>query len=87
MPLYYSCEWVVLRKGRLESVDESRSGPQSEATSVSITRIPCPEGPTCFNTGARGESGAHSEKAGQLWATWEFLVSALSSLEGDSEVK
>lgn len=46
MLLYYSCEWVVLRKGRLESVDESRSGPQSEATSVSITRtLGGPEGP------------------------------------------
>ena len=46
MLLYYSYEWVVLRKGRPESVDESRSGPQSEATRVSITRtLGGPEGP------------------------------------------
>ena len=38
MLLYYSCEWVVLRKGRPENADESWSGPQSEATGVSITR-------------------------------------------------
>lgn len=37
MLLYYLREWMVLRQGGPERVDESRSGYQNGANSVSIT--------------------------------------------------
>lgn len=90
MLLYYLWEWVFLRNGGPERVDESRSGHQTEASSVIWCKhywnTERPKGPDISLLSRQGVGSTEPGQGGIKYKP-EILAPTLDSLEGDSEAK